>query len=396
MNDQPARPSTPPHAEAAAAPMAHSASAAPEAAAFSPPSSGLDLTKLLIGLLIGVCVVALWQGWSASQRLKNLERELVKRQQDSTRSATEARVLAGQSQDSARDTAARTALLEARLAEVALQRGQLEELIQSLSRSRDENLVVDIDASLRVAQQQAALTASAEPLIAALRAADERIARAHQPRLDRVRRALARDLDRVKSVGLADTAALVIKLDEATRLVDELPLMGDRLTKEDTPGTARTGPGKTGKNPARAASAASAPDASATRWTFNDLLALGQSAWNSVATSVWDETRALIRVRRIEHPDAMLLTPEQGFFVRENLKLRLLNARMALLSRQYNTAQGDLMVCQQTLQRHFDGASRKTTLTRDLVQQVLTQSVRADLPRLDETFAALSAVVAGR
>jgi uroporphyrin-3 C-methyltransferase len=371
--------------------------AAPAPAPTSPPAhgAGLDFTKILISALIAVSIVALWQGWTAAQRVKNLERELVKRQQDSTRSATEARVIATESQTAARDTTARTALLEARLAEVALQRGQLEDLIQSLSRSRDENLVVDIDASLRVAQQQAALTASAEPLVTALKSADDRIARTHQPRLDRVRRALARDLDRVKSVGLADTAALVIKLDEATRLVDEIPLVNDRLADDETQAASPTA-AASGKTASGTAHAASATAAASSDWTVGEWLQLGRGAWDAVSTAFWKETRSLIRVRRIDHPDAMLLSPEQGYFARENLKLRLLNARMALLSRQYSTAQSDLRASQQTLSRYFDGGSRKTLLARDLVQQVLAQSVRADLPRLDETFAALSAVAAGR
>ena len=37
--------------------------------------------------------------------------------------------------------------------------------------------------------------------------------------------------------------------------------------------------------------------------------------------------------RRIDQPEAMLLAPDQAFFLRENLKLRLLNARLALLAR---------------------------------------------------------------
>ena len=45
---------------------------------------------------------------------------------------------------------------------------------------------------------------------------------------------------------------------------------------------------------------------------------------------------------RIDHPEAMLLAPEQAFFVRENLKLRLLNARLALLAASSTRAQADL------------------------------------------------------
>ena len=143
------------------------------------------------------------------------------------------RLLARQAQDATRDAAAKVALLEARLAEVALQRGQLEELVQSLSRSRDENLVVDIEAAMRAALQQSALTGSAEPLVATLKQSDERLARANQPRLGAVRRAIARDLDRVKASSVADVASLSIKLDEAVRMVDELPLLSASEPRRD-------------------------------------------------------------------------------------------------------------------------------------------------------------------
>ena len=162
------------------------------------------------------------------------------RQQDSAGQAAEARLLAAAGAGSERDAAAKVALLEARVAEVAVQRGQLEELIQSLSRSRDENLVVDIEAAIRVALQQTAITGSAEPLVATLKQSDERLARYNQPRLERVRRAIARDLERVKATSVADIASLAIKLDEAVRMVDELPLLSavgaaPRLAAEDRP-----------------------------------------------------------------------------------------------------------------------------------------------------------------
>jgi hypothetical protein len=107
---------------------------------------------------------------------------------------------------------ARQALADARIAEVSLQRTQLEELMQSLSRSRDENLVVDIEAALRMAQQQAQLTGSAEPLLAALKSAQQRVQRAAQPRLAPVLRALASGPVRAagsERLGMPDLAGLL-------------------------------------------------------------------------------------------------------------------------------------------------------------------------------------------
>ena len=147
-------------------------------------------------LLVAICVASLALVWTTHQRLRVLEQELVRRQQTSQDQSTEARLLARQAHDAAADATAKLALIEGRVAESALQRTQVEELIQSLSRSRDENVLADVEAALRVAQQQSAITGSPEPLVAVLRQADERLARYNQPRLERVRRAVAKDLDR--------------------------------------------------------------------------------------------------------------------------------------------------------------------------------------------------------
>jgi len=342
------------------------------------PRRNVGLLVVLIVFALAL-VASLAIAVSSQRRVKVIEQELARRQQDTQGVATEARMMAKQSQDTARESAAKVALLEARLAEVALQRTQLEDLIQSLSRSRDENLVVDIEAGLRVAQQQSAITGSAEPLVAALKQADERLSRYSQPRLDGVRRAIAHDLDKVKAVGVADIAALTIRLDEAVRLVDELPLLAQAPPRRDT--------ARASAKPAPTTPAASGP---ASWWQSVS------TGWNQGLDIVWDEVRSLVRVTRIEHPEAALLSPEQAFFLRENVKLRLLNARLALLSRQFDTTQADLQAVQVMLDRYFDKSSRRTGVAVELVRQVGAGARNVALPRPDGTFAALTAAAAGR
>ncbi|WP_348273451.1 uroporphyrinogen-III C-methyltransferase [Piscinibacter sp. XHJ-5] len=334
------------------------------------------------GLLLAIALLALIVAWMAQQRIKLLQQELVRRQQDSGSQAVEARTLAKQASDGMRDNAAKIALLEARVAEVAIQRSQLEDLIQSLSRSRDENVVVDIDAAIRVALQQTAITGTAEPLVSALKQADERLARYNQPRLEGVRRAIARDLDRVKAVGVTDLPTLSIRLDEAVRLVDELPLLSVVEPRK---------PASSPLSRQAQRSAPVAPEASAAAWA-----SVLDTTWREFTDRVWSEVRSLVRVTRIDHPEAMLLVPEQAYFVRENLKLRLLNARLALLARQYDAAQADLQVAQSALDRYFDRGSRRHALATDLVRQVATQARHVGVPRPDDTLAALSAASAGR
>ena len=219
---------------------------APPATPATPPRG----MAVVAGVLLVASVVALALAWRADQRVGSLEQELVRRQQDSAKQAVEAQMLAKQANEGMGAAAAKVALLEARVAEVALQRTQLEDLIQSLSRSRDENLLVDIEAALRMAIQQGAITGSTEPLVLVLRQSDERLARYSQPRLEGVRRAIARDLDRVKSAGALDIASLTIKLDEAMRMVDELPLLATAVPSYAKPGSGQapdTEPDRLGK-----------------------------------------------------------------------------------------------------------------------------------------------------
>ena len=350
-----------------------------------------------LALLVVLSVGALGLAWNTQHRLKRAELEIVKRQEDSGAQAAEARLLARQSESAARETAAKVALLEARVAETSLQRSQLEELIQSLSRSRDENVLSDVDAALRLALQQSAITGSAEPLLSALRQADERLARYQQPRMDRVRRAVLQDLDRVKAAGTVDVQSLAIRIDETVRAIDDLPLLAaidrrgaQRDAASRTAGDRASDTGSSASSsgaaaPARAASAAGGPGP---QWLDARL--------RSMLHQVWTEVRDLVRVTRVDEPEAALLAPEQAFFLRENLKLRLLNARLALLSRQFDTLQADLRDAQGSLDRYFDKGSRRVELAREQLRQVAQQARQVTVPRPDAALAALATAVAGR
>ena len=337
---------------------------------------------LVVALLAAAGLLSTALLW---QKLESIQEELARRTTDSSAQAIEARTLAREAQDNTRDLLARLAQQETRLSEVSLQRAQLEELMQTMSRSRDENLVVDVESDLRLAQQQALLSGSAEPLLAALKSADMRLTRAAQPRLNPLQRAVTRDIDRIKRASVTDVPVLMLKLDELARLIDELPVANDMATNA----LARAQPA-TAAAPQRAASAA------AKSWVPGvDVTAL--QAWSQrVVGNVWAEASQLLRVSRIDQPEAALMAPEQSFFLRENLKLRLLNARLALLSRQTDAARADLTNARVWMGKYFDPAARKTQSAIQLLVQVQSQLKTTELPRIDETLAALATVAAGR
>jgi len=324
------------------------------------PHQWLVIVMLAFAIAGLLATMLLWQ------KVANMQEQLARQSAQAQSMSMEAKALAKQAVDVSQQVTARVAVLEVRLGEVALQRGQLDELMQSLSRSRDENLVVDIEAALRLAQQQAQLTGSVEPLLASLRSAEQRVARAAQPRLGLLQRALARDIDRVKSAAVSDTPGMLVKLDELVRLADELTLAN---ALQPT-----TGP-------------APKPKASASQT---------QSGWQSLVRLALNEARGLVRVSQIASPEAALLTPQQSFFVRENLKLILLNARLALLSRQMDATRSDLRTAETLVRKYFDASSRTTQSVQALLQQLQLQSRNLQLPRVDDTLAVLASVAAGR
>lgn len=401
-----------PNASAPAVERAGAASTPPLARPFSVRLAiGLGLVSLLVAALALTVGVWLWQ------KLGQTQQELARRIQDSGAQVEQARALAGQTEAQTREIEARLAVAELRLSEVSLQRSQLEELMLSLSRSRDDNLVQDLESAIRLAQQQAQLTGSVAPLLAALQAADQRIARAAQPRLNPVQRALARDIERVRGAAVADVPSVVLRLDELARQVDSWPV-ANQVGVVDGPlpvSPAATPAASLPEAPPEAptaASTANAPPAPVSAALPAEAAPLPEVAaappadasWSARWRSWWDRawrdtvraSRDLVRVSRIDQPEAALLAPEQAYFLRENLKLRLLNARLGLLGRHPESALADLVSVQAALERYFDTGAPSVALAQVSLTGLREELRLGDLPRADESLAALATAAGGR
>ncbi|QNN58489.1 uroporphyrinogen-III C-methyltransferase [Diaphorobacter ruginosibacter] len=378
--DTPDAPATSPRTAAPVPPSAASAAAAPSYSAAPAHAAAQGGSRLLLTAVGAVAVAGLVSSVMLWQKLSNIQEQLARQTADSGTQAIEARTMARQAADVARETSARLSVTEARVGEVALQRTQLEELMQSLSRSRDENLVVDIESGLRLAIQQSQLTGSLEPVIAALKSADQRIERAAQPRLAPVQRAIAHDLEKLNRSAATDTSGLLGRVDDLTRQVDEIPLLNAVIS-------ASTMRQRNASARSVADQAATPADPEAPRWKV-----ILDNAWEAVA----GEARGLVRVSRIDQPDAVLIAPQQAYFLRENLKLSLMNARLGILSRRLDSARLDLTTAKTALIKYFDPESRYTQRAIETISQLQTNMQSMELPRLDETFASLTTAAAGR
>ncbi|MCZ2103714.1 MAG: uroporphyrinogen-III C-methyltransferase [Comamonadaceae bacterium] len=353
-------------------PPADAAPAAP-AAPVAAPRGGNALTWVLAVVALAALVSSglLWQ------RLSNIQEQLARQSASAGTQATEARTLAREAQDTSRDISARMSVMESRVSEVALQRSQLEELTQSLSRTRDENLIADVEASIRLAQQQAQLTGSLQPLATALTNAHQRIERAAQPRLAPVLSALEQDSEKIDRASVADTAGLLGRLDDLARQVDELPMTNAVALAADM----------------RQRHAGADANADANTQDTGP-------AWRVALHRLWrgisEQALSLVRVSRIDRPEAMLLAPDQTYFLRQNLKLQLLNARLSVLARRMDTARSELAAAQRGFTRYFDPQSRRTQAALAALQQLQLNMRTTDMPQPSATYAALATAAAGR
>ena len=361
--------------------------AKPESKPESKPELG-GFSKIFTIFMIAALAISMLATFYLWRKLTNMQEHLARQSADATNQSVEARSLAKNAQEVAREASARSSLNETRLSEVALQRSQLDELMQSLSRSRDENLVVDVESALRLAQQQAQLTGSVEPLLAALKTADQRIIRAAQPRLNGVRRALASDTEKIKAAAVTDIPSLLVKLDEIGRLVEELPVLNTvtpvvRSQKTEKPdASSKASVTKSGVTAASNQSSG---------WQVSL-----QNFWQSNWQIVRFELLKLVRVSRIESPDAVLLSPEQTYFLHQNLKLKVLNARLGLLGRQIQSAKSDLSTVADDVRKYSDPTSKQTQSLQSALSIVQAQLSSATMPSLDSSLAALTLAAAGK
>ncbi|VUZ27324.1 Uncharacterised protein, partial [uncultured Comamonas sp.] len=319
---------------------------------------------------------------TAWNKVQTMQERLAQQSAQANAQAQEARTLAREAQEQVLAANARLTVAEARLADVSLQRGQLEELVHNLSRSREDTLALDLEAAMRLAVQQAQLTGSTAPLIASLKSASKRIEGAAQPSLALVQRAMERDLERLRQTQSVDTASLLTRLDEVLRQLDELPLQNGKPTtaQEALPPRHTTAP------------RADADAAAATPSWWQGWPAQGRALWGNIRAEAGD----LLRVSTISGPEAALLAPQEGIFLRENLKLQLLNARLAILGRQYTAAAADLGAVQASIGKYFVANARRTHSAQATLAQLQEQLRNNQQPSLDDTLTALANATARR
>jgi uroporphyrin-3 C-methyltransferase len=328
-------------------------------------------------LLVVVLALGLagWQWVETRIKLAHTQQELARRLAESDSVNVESRALARQAQDQLAAVLGRLGALEARISESQGQQAMLEDLYQDLARDRDEWALAEVEQGVLLAAQQLQLAGNVQGAVLALQTADARLAGSNRPQFISLRKILVRDLDRLRALPLVDMPGMNLRLESVINAIDILPLAVEARPRLNT--VAST---------VAANAATESASASAASLEF----------WQRLASEFWREVKGLVRIQRFDRDEPALLAPGQAFFLRENLKLRLLNARLALLARDQWTFRSELKHAQAWMDRYFDSQHASLQTAQAALTQLTSAEINIELPTLNESLAAIKTFKLGK
>ncbi|MEK9775010.1 MAG: uroporphyrinogen-III C-methyltransferase [Quisquiliibacterium sp.] len=328
----------------------------------------LAIAALVAALLACGALAYQWQRGEAQAR------ELASRLRDADTRASALQGQVRQSQEALRDLQGRSAVLEAKLAEAIGQQSQLEQMYRTIAQDSLGAALAEAENTIAFGAQQLSVSGNVSGALAALQDADARLKRIDQPQALGLRRLIAADIERLRAVPLVDSIGLSLRLDSVAANLAQLPLRSEL-------------------GGARAVEREAQRDRDALAgFSFSRIASAGQQGWNSFLA----ELSQLFRVSRIDAPEVMLLAPEERYFVRENIRLRLLSARIALLARNQKVFRADLNQAIDWIGRYYDREQRSVGSAISALSQLRDSTIEVDLPSLADTLSAVRSARAAR
>ncbi len=329
---------------------------APVAQGSSAPATGRRGSAFALVVALLAFALAAWQWYEGRGEIGALRHELAKKLAEADTQSKESRIVAEQAREAVTEAQVKLGVLESRLAESQNQQIALEALYQELSRNRDEWAYSEIEQSLFMASQQLQLAGNVKTALIALQSADARLQRMNRPQLTALRKAINHDIERLKAAPHVDTVAISVRLDGIVAQVDRLPLAMETRPPQE---------------PAIAPAAGEA------------------NLWTRFWRETWAELKQLVRVQQMDRPEVPVLAPAQSYFLRENLKLRLIGARLALLARDSQSYKADLKAARDWLTRYYDTGNNNVAHAQAVLKSLHDAEVSIETPDIAGTLEAM-------
>ncbi len=323
------------------------------------------LALLLSVVALGGGAYLVWEGWQLKQQNGQLQNQIS--QQVET-------ALANGRAEAAQTVANVSQQLGQLQARADADKANIDELQDRLTRSiqqvtataevsRKDWLLAEVEYLLRLANQRVLMEQTASGALNLLKSADESLRETDDVTLYDVRKALAEDIAALEAVPTLDTEGVFLKLAALNRQVDELrvtPITDKRklpsLLEEITPESVEQS------------------------WSEGM-----KASWNKAM----DKFETLVVIQHHDEPVKPLMSPEQTFFLQQNLHLMLEQAQMALLQRKQQAYDASLAKAHDWIGSHFDAKSATTQAMLRGLEELQGINVAPELPDISGSLNSL-------
>jgi len=228
------------------------------------------------------------------------------------------------------------------------------ELRNRIGQQRRGWQVAEVEYLLRIADDRLRLEKDVDTAIAALQGARQRLQSLDSSAFNPVITLIGSDIEALAAVKMPDRDALATKVANLGFTIEQLPL------------TTAARPKATATNDGEAAPA----DAGDKR-----------SLWQRL----WHDIRSLVTIRHDGEAAHELMVPEERYFLRQNLQLKLEAARLALMAGNDASWKAALNQSIAWLQRYFDGSDPAVADAVSTLKQLSVVELNPPLPSLSDS-----------
>lgn len=231
--------------------------------------------------------------------------------------------------------------------------------------SRRDWLIAEAEYLIKLANHRLVLAHDVTTSIHALRAADDRLREVGNPRFIPLRQALAFDIQQLNSTPIIDIVGLSLKLNTIQKQIEALPL-------------------KT-------------PDPKTIEKKNQQETQLSQAdGWQKIPAAIWQDLLKLFQIQRHDERIQPLLSPEHRFFLVQNLKLQLEQARLALLNNQPVIYKDRIQQAQQWIKRYFNNQHSLSQSVNKNLAELAQAKLNVTLPDISSSLAKLQLLNSGK
>jgi uroporphyrin-3 C-methyltransferase len=224
-----------------------------------------------------------------------------------------------------------------------------------LGRSEQGWGLSEVEYLLRIANHRLLLQRDVKTAKVALRSADARLRELADPHYLGVREQIAAELEALEAVPSVDAECIYAGIQAWLVRIDELPVAGTDYEPPDKAGAAR-------------------PQTSAV------------TDWRELPALIWTSLSELFRLREHDQPIEPMLPPERGYFLRENLRLQLASAQLALLRDDPGQYRGALDTARRWVSAYFAKDSTDAAALAAQLEELAEINIRPELPEISASL----------